>query len=319
MASKALARKKPAGKHRSQQPEFLRAMDRRYPGVVDKIRQVIEKSEKEFSGSELEDNFLWEHSLHVAYLAWRIARMEKTDSALAGLAALFYEASYFQAGLYHQMETGGKEVTGEIALNLLKTMEIKTRQQRRLKEILINLCQGSRKSHHLTDIVDDADFLAKFDLENRASFLNKTTSGGQKWHQTIMNQLSREMTYASALAQMMRTKTGLELAREKSEESLNFYKNLLQELKDIHGLSYKIKKRQVKIPSGLQKKQPVRLDVFLVMATRCDRCEGKWAVRQSLEQGIKCRQAVFSLTCSNCGNTYHINFCLPGLKEVQPK
>ena len=49
------------------------------------------------------------------------------------------------------------------------------------------------------------------------------------------------------------------------------------------------------------------------MPRKCDRCGGKWEIKQSLEKGVKCRQAVFHLTCQQCGNAYQINFCLPGL------
>jgi len=44
MITKPSTKKKPVKKHQTQQSEFLRAIDRRYPGTADKIRQAIEKA-----------------------------------------------------------------------------------------------------------------------------------------------------------------------------------------------------------------------------------------------------------------------------------
>ncbi|HRD01599.1 MAG TPA: HD domain-containing protein [Candidatus Saccharicenans sp.] len=313
MAMKSSVKKKPVRKYQAQQSEFLRALDRRYPGIADKIRQAIEKSEREFSGSEHEDSFLWEHSLHVAHLAWKIARAEKKDSTLAGLAALFHDAGKFQGGLYHQDNLPEEEASVRVAADILKAAGIKEKDRQRLKDIIINLHLEGAAADPLTDIIHDADFLAKFGLVGVANFFIKTTLRGRNLHGAIMNHLSKEMTYAAALPLNMRTEAGRELAMKKSTESLDFYKNLLQELKDIHGLSYEIKKRQVALPSDRQKRSAAKIGAFLVMPRKCDRCGGKWEIKQSLEKGVKCRQAVFHLTCQQCGNAYQINFCLPGL------
>jgi len=171
----------------------------------------------------------------------------------------------------------------------------------------------------LTDIIHDADFLAKFGLVGVANFFIKTTLRGRNIQGAIMNHLSKEMTYAAALPLNMRTQAGRELAIKKSAESLDFYKNLLQELKDIHGLSYEIKKRRVVLSAGKKTKSTDKVDVFLVLPRKCDRCGGKWEINPRLEKGIKCRQAVFQLVCEQCGNAYQINFCLPGLNRVGPR
>jgi hypothetical protein len=311
VVTKALAKKKPAKKQQAQQSEFLRAIDRRYPGVVDKIRQAIEKSEREFAGGDLEDSFLWEHSLHVAYLAWKMAKAGKKDATLAGLAALLHDAGKFQGGFYHRDNIPEEEASIEVASGLLKAAGVKDKDRQRLKDILINLHLEGAAGDPLTDLIHDADFLAKFGLVGVANFFIKTTLRGRNLHGAIMNHLSKEMTYAAALPCNMRTQAGRELAVKKSAESLDFYKNFLQELKDTQGLSYEIKKRRVTLPAGQPKKPAARVDVFLVMARKCERCGGKWAIKQSLKKGVKCRQVVFDLRCEQCGNGYQVNFCLP--------
>ncbi len=319
MTARPSAKKKTVKKIQRQQSGFLRSIDRRYPGVVDKIRQAIEKSEREVSGSEHEDSFLWEHSLHVAYLAWKIASAEKKDSTLAGLAALLHDAGKFQGGLYHQNNLPEEEASARVAAGILKEAGVTEKGQRRLKDILINLHREGAAADPLTDIIHDADFLAKFGLVGVANFFIKTTLRGRNIQGAIMNHLSKEMTYAAALPLNMRTQAGRELAIKKSAESLDFYKNLLQELKDIHGLSYEIKKRRVVLSAGKKTKSTDKVDVFLVLPRKCDRCGGKWEINPRLEKGIKCRQAVFQLVCEQCGNAYQINFCLPGLNRVGPR
>ena len=313
MTIRLSAKKKPVKKLQKQQPGFLQAIDRRYPGVVDKIRQTIEKSEKDFSGSEHEDSFLWEHSLHVAYLAWKMARAEKKDSTLAALAALLHDAGKFQGGLYHQDNLPEEEASARVAIDILKKAGAREKDQQRLKDILINLHREGAVPDPLTDIIHDADFLAKFGLVGVANFFIKTTLRGRNLQGAIMNHLSKEMTYAAALPLNMRTKAGRDLAVKKSADSLDFYKNFLQELMDTQGLSYEIKKRRIVLPTGRPKKPADKIDVFLVMARKCERCGGKWAINQSLEKGVKCHQIVFNLACEQCGNAYQINFCLPGL------
>ncbi len=312
MITKPSTKKKPVKKHQTQQSEFLRAIDRRYPGTADKIRQAIEKSEREFAGGELEDSFLWEHSLHVAYLAWKMAKAEKKDATLAGLAALLHDAGKFQGGLYHRDRIPEEEASIEVASGLLKAAGVKEKDRQRLKDILIDLHREGVTGDPLTDVIHDADFLAKFGLVGVANFFIKTTLRGRNLHGAIMNHLSKEMTYAAVLPANMRTGAGRELAVKKSAESLDFYKNFLQELKDTQGLSYEIKKRRVELPSGQPKKPIAKIEVFLVMARKCERCGGKWAIKQSLEKGVKCRQVVFDLRCQQCGNGYQVNFCLPG-------
>jgi len=313
MTTKLSTKKKPVKKHQTQQSEFLRAIDRRYPGTADKIRQAIEKSEREFAGAELEDSFLWEHSLHVAYLAWKMAKAEKKDATLAGLAALLHDAGKFQGGLYHRDGISEEEASIEVASGLLKAAGVKEKDRQRLKDILIDLHREGVTGDPLTDVIHDADFLAKFGLVGVANFFIKTTLRGRNLHGAIMNHLSKEMTYAASLPLDMRTQAGRELAVKKSAESLDFYKNLLRELKDSHGLSYEIRKRQVALSTGRKTKSPAKIDVFLVMPRKCDRCGGKWEIKPGLEEGIKCRQIVFHLACERCGNAYQINFCLPAL------
>ena len=61
------------------------------------------RAERRFSGrpSGASDNFLWEHSEHVAALCRRLAKEEGEDTGLAYLAGLFHDAGKFAGGRYH--------------------------------------------------------------------------------------------------------------------------------------------------------------------------------------------------------------------------
>jgi len=85
---------------------FAAALADRYPGLLEKVQALIVEAERKFAGNapEAEGSFLWEHTLHVAGLAFRLAETEKSDPALAAVTALFHDAGKFAGGRYHADE-----------------------------------------------------------------------------------------------------------------------------------------------------------------------------------------------------------------------
>lgn len=329
MKLKRATKDEPKTEQKTAGPEFLRQIDRRFPGLTEKIRKTIEQSERDFSGSQLEDSFLWEHSLHVTYLAWKIAREEKEDAVLTGVVALLHDAGKFEDGLYHHGTKAEEEAAARVAEKLLPSARMEKDEKSRIVGALKSLYREKTEPDRLADIIHDADFLSKFGLVGVANFFIKSTLRGRNLHGAIMNHLSKELTYASFLPMNMRTEAGKVLATKKAEETIKFFKNLLDELQEIHGLSYQLRKVKLEIPEeysagrkpgsvksaagkGLSEKRKKRnLDVWLVMARDCDRCGGSWKIEKGWEKGIKCTQATFRVSCTSCPNKYRIAFCLP--------
>ena len=64
----------------------MRAISDLYPGLIKKARETIEASEKEYErwASGNAGSFLWEHTLHVASLAYELALDEGLDPVPGG-------------------------------------------------------------------------------------------------------------------------------------------------------------------------------------------------------------------------------------------
>jgi uncharacterized protein len=317
-------------------PDFLEKIEKRFPGLVEKIRIEIQHAENEFAGGELQDSFLWEHSLHVAYLAWKLAAEEKMDGFLAGLTALLHDAGKFEDGLYHRGEKPEEEGATKLARKILKSRVIGKTEREKIIEALKALYQEGAAANPLADLIHDADFLSKFGLMGVANFFIKTTLRGRNLHGAIMNHLSKELTYASLLPGNMRTSAGRKLARKKAMDSLNFYRNFLKEIRQVHGLGYRLKKVKISLPDSALKKSdsgsetsPVRgqslrriktqrapfIYFWLVMTNRCDWCGNGWQIQTDLDKGLKCRQVRARVVCRRCRNNYEVVFCLP---EILP-
>ena len=85
-----------------------------YPNLIERIRQLIEDSERRFSqdadsNEKAFDSFLWEHTLHVASFARKIALAEGIDALDAVIAALFHDSGKFLEGHYHANDTPEEE------------------------------------------------------------------------------------------------------------------------------------------------------------------------------------------------------------------
>jgi uncharacterized protein len=162
----------------------------------------------------------------------------------------------------------------------------------------------------LADIVHDADFLSKFGYLGVAQFFIKSALRGRTLRAAVMSSLSKELTYAACLPLNMRTEAGRVLAAGKSADTLKFHASLLSELRDVHGLEFRVKRIRVARALPLRGK----VDVRLVLAPRCEACGGKWEIRTETARGTKCEKLEARVRCAGCGDAYEIAFCLPELR-----
>ena len=289
------------------QQDFYKSLTTRHPGVVERVRKLIEESEKRSSGRKsAAPGFLWEHTVLVASLAFRMAKSEKEDADLAALTALFHDSGKFSGGRYHRDEKPEEEAAARLAREILEDAGFEMAAVGHVVRALRSLYNGNGRRNRLADIIHDADFLSKSGLLGVAEFFVKSTLRGRNLGTAIMSHLSKELTYASVLPQNMRTESGRGLARRKSEETLRFHRAFLAELKKVHGLDFRIRTADVRIKEGRR-----RLKILLVTPATCDSCGQGWELDFRTEKGVKCERLEASVKCAGCGTRHEIDFCLP--------
>jgi len=301
----------PATARRDQPKSFYTQLSARYPGLVEKIQAQIAESERSFAGNtpETDGSYLWEHTVHVASLAFKLAGEEKRDALLAALAALFHDAGKFAGGRYHGGDTPEEETAAARAETMLKKSRVAPADRAAVVDAVRALYREGRRSSPLADIVHDADFLSKFGYLGVAQFFIKSTLRGKTLRTAVMNSLSKELTYAACLPLNMRTKAGRAMASRKSVDTLAFYTGLLNELRDVHDLDFRVE--TVRLPDPRRPRR--RLEIRLVLPAACPACAGSWSVRPEVSEGKKCRTIEAHSACVRCGEAQEIAFCLPEL------
>ena len=292
------------------QQDFYKSLTLRRPGLVERVRKLIEESEKKFTGSKAAGGgFLWEHTVLVASLAFRMAKTEKEDADLAALTALFHDSGKFVGGRYRGDEKPEEEASARLAREILEDTGLEMAAVGHVVRAIRSLYNGGGGRNRLSDIVHDADFLSKFGLLGVAEFFVKSTLRGRNLETAIMNHLSKELTYASVLPLNMRTETGRKLAARKSEETLRFYKGFLAELGKAHGMDFRVRTADVPRPGSRGR----RLKVLLVTPAACESCGKGWEFGFRVDKGVKCKKLEAAVRCGGCASRHEISFCLPEL------
>jgi len=292
------------------QQEFYRSLTARTPGLVERVRRTIEEAERGFTGKrEARDGFLWEHSVLVAAQSFRLAKAEKEDPDLAALVALFHDSGKFAGGRYHANDKPEEEESARLAREILEEAGFEMNGIGHVVRALRSLYNSGARRNRLADVVHDADFLAKFGYLGVANFFVKSALRGRNLESAVMDYLGKELTYAAVLPANMRTASAKKLAARKSADTLRFYRGFLAELKDAHGLVFRIQTLTVPRPGSRAKKAAVSL----ALPASCGSCGGKLATDLRTEKGMKCEKLEASLRCGSCGEKRSISFCLPEL------
>lgn len=290
------------------QQEFYRSLTAFSPGLVERVRRTIEEAEKKFSGKkDGKDGFLWEHTVLVAGQSFRLAKAEKENPDLAALTALFHDSGKFAGGRYHADDKPEEEEAARLAREILEEAGLAMAGIGHVVRALRSLYSSGARRNRLADIVHDADFLSKFGYLGVANFFVKSTLRGRNLESAVMDYLSKEMTYAAVLPANMRTGAARLLAVKKSADTLRFYRSYLAELKEAHGMDFRIQTVDVRRSASRSK----RARVSLVLPASCGACAGKWEADLRTEKGLKCEKLEASLRCAACGERRSISFCLP--------
>ncbi|MDR0841925.1 MAG: HD domain-containing protein [Acidobacteriota bacterium] len=283
-------------------------IETRFPGLVAAVREIIRESERAYEGDGGgKDSFLWEHTMHVASIAEQLARSENIDPLVPVVAALFHDAGKFAGGRYHEEGTIEEEESAHIAEPLLRQFGMKASDMNRTLAGLRALYNENLRKNRIAAIIHDADFLSKFGAMGVASFFIKSTLRGRTLRISVLEYLSKELTYAACLPLNMRTDSGRKLANRKAADSMRFFRSLLAELKSARIADLRI--RSLRIPSASSRNK--FLSIRLAVSPTCLDCGEDWEMAWATEDGVKCHKLSVDWSCPHCGKRLETSFCLP--------
>jgi uncharacterized protein len=287
-------------------------MEELFPGLIAEVRRRIEDSERKFApGCGGKDSYLWEHTTHVASLAFDLAKSEKMDPVLPAVAALFHDAGKFKDGTYHKDVRPEEEDAARLAESVLRGTRMRAADIRTVASAIRALYNARSYGNRTADIVHDADFLAKFGALGVAQFFIKSTLRGQTLRSALLGSLSKELTYAAVLPRNMRTKAGERRAEKKSAETLRYFRSLVRELRETRIEDIEMKRVRVKPVS-----RPGRaVDVLLAVPRICEACGGNWRIAHRTVRGVKCEKLEAEIICVKCGEKSSFSFCLPEIAK----
>jgi HD superfamily phosphodiesterase len=283
-----------------------------YPQLIEQIKQIIEESERKFSRREESeeealDSFLWEHTLHVAAVAKKIAITEDMDPTDAVIAALFHDSAKFMGGGYHDDEKPEEEGASELAQKILTEACMDPAKIETITEAITALYSESIPANKITDVVHDADFLAKFGYLGIANFFTKSVLRGKSLHKTLMSSLSKELTYAAALESNMRTMAGKKMAKKKNAATQSYYRGLLDELREAEIAFFNVKEESLSCPDNPDR----AYTLLMAIPEDCPECHSELKMDFESQAETKCQQLTAKIHCVKCRNNYQISFCLP--------
>jgi uncharacterized protein len=284
----------------------------KYPRLIGRIKELIEDSEREYSPdrkkpTEDVDSFLWEHTIHVASIARKVALEEKESAIDAVITALFHDSGKFLGGHYHIDEMPEEDKAAQLAADVLSEEGLEKEKIGVITSSLKALYSEKQKPSRITDIVHDADFLAKFGYLGVANFFIKSALRGQNLYKTLMFSLSKELTYAAALEYNMRTRAGKKLARKKSKATQDYHRGLLEELREAEIAFFKISKEVFPCPKDPKKS----LTLWMAVPETCPECHNTLSMDFASQSETKCEKLLAGIHCTHCPNRYQISFCLP--------
>ena len=290
---------------------WARVIEERFPGLVAKVREEIENSEKNYETRNGNDgaaeSHLWEHTTHVASLAFRLARAGKHPALLPTLAALFHDAGKFAGGRYHGENTIEEEESAETAKRILGEAGMKPAELARTLAGIKALYNEKASKNSIAAIVHDADFLSKSGAMGVAAFFTKAALRGRTIEGAMLGHLSKELTYAACLPQNMRTAAGKSLAAQKARDAIRFFRKLLDELNESGVAGLRIRRLYIADPRFRKR----HLEILLAASPKCHRCGGAWQPAWFTEDGVKCTKLNVEWHCNDCGGSLSTSFCLP--------
>jgi len=268
--------------------------------VETQLQQLIQHEEGAYRGDKLElTDSLWSHSIRVAAMAEKIGIREGVDRTASRLAGLFHDAGKFENGSYHSGKTKEEDGSVKILYEITRGTGIRPDLIDQVAESILQLYQDGSELSLLARILFDADNLDKLGLPGVSNFLIKAGLRGRGLNRSLIHRISVELTYARYAPQTMMTKTGRKVAEEKAPETIEFFRRLLDSLRN-DGL-FDFRENEVDY-------QGMTLDI--VEPVFCD-CGGSIKRQIWDAPDLKCQKIHVRHHCNLCGNTHEFQFCRP--------
>jgi molybdopterin-guanine dinucleotide biosynthesis protein A/HD superfamily phosphodiesterase len=278
-------------------------LESKLPSFLNQANEIIQESENSFNEDSptFSSNFLWDHSLRVGKIAYKLALEEGINPLVPTVAAILHDAGKFVLGKYHSDNVTEEEHSSSIAQKLLENSGLTNVDIVSVKVAINSLYSEKLDCNINCKIVHDADRLEKLGPLGIANFFTKMTLRGANLSSSILRNLSRELTYTSAAPKTMLTRTGKQLAQTRSQKAVNYFMELLDEFAYYDLGRFHVKEFEV----------DAKQTITLVIPEKCQKCNGAYSVQLSKEMGIKCEKVIATYSCNKCEQQYKTEFCLP--------
>lgn len=272
-----------------------------YPQIEGEAKKVILRAEQEFMMvNPLRDTeFLYSHSLRVSRLAYAIGRGEKADLPVVVTAALFHDAGKFRTGVIHEGDVPEEHYSAEVADEVLNRLGLPNSMIKRVKETILPLYSEGPLETVEQKVVFDADMLNKIGPMGVSNFFIKWATRGLTLEEIVETKLGAELTYISNIEKVVQTHTARRIAREKKQDTLQFFGDLIKELNDKKVISVEIVRKKYR-----------GIPLTFVRKGKCD-CGGKFTTKIMTERRVKCNTVVATHICLSCDKSYESEYCLP--------
>jgi len=244
---------------------------------------------------------LWDHTLRVAALTEKLGRSEGLVPSLCRLAGLFHDAGKFADGHYHHDQRPEELRSVAVLRELGARHALDQDHVDAAAEAIEQLYRDDPDPTPLACVLFDADNLDKLGPLGIASFFVKAGLRGRSVSPALLHRVTVELTYARHAPTSLWSASGRRLARERAPATVQYFHDLLQQLRDDGLADFRIEEVMY---DGLV------LDVAAPVACSCGGplVRAVWQVA-----GIKCNEIHVEHACASCGDRVEIRFCRPRL------
>ncbi|NHJ38519.1 MAG: HD domain-containing protein [Asgard group archaeon] len=211
---------------------FSSLVSNKLPNFLTKAHKLIHDAEADYNENtpQFETDFLWDHSFRVGKIAYYIAIQDGVNPFVPTIAAILHDTGKFVLGKYHADDVSEESYSSKIAEKLLIKESLSKQDIKQIQNAISGLYNDNINCDINCQIVHDADRLDKLGVFGIANYFTKMTLRGNNLSDSIIRNLSRELTYASAAPKTMLTKTGKSLALLRKKQTMDYFKELLDEI-----------------------------------------------------------------------------------------
>ena len=289
-------------------------LEARHPGLYARIEKVLVDSEARYNAQsgQAPSEFLLQHTRRVAAIAHKIAAMEQVDPFLPVLVALYHDAGKFHEGAYHQDRIPEEERAALLAERMLNESGLERPAIESVTQSLRALYDERLPCIGPARIVQDADRLEKLGALGVSAFFTKAALRGRSLVDSLVQTLSRELTYARVAPRSMLTASGKKLAIEQAPRTVAFFDNLLEQLESWGIASFEYHTIVLDEDFRTRDGAIVRgMEVSIAMPHICPNCDGSLALTHRREQDLKCERFTARFQCAHCSYASETSLCLP--------